>query len=187
MENSQSGFFQRRVCGKFKLGPGLAEADKPAVWTMRTWCSRRWRAYLHTVAAVTLAWPAFSAPEFTLTNVALPGVADSSVVCGDFNNDGQPDVLLSGVDGQFTGICQIWQNHSFGLFTNLNAGLPGISSSAVARGDFNNDGRHDLLLTGFAGMDVNHAPIYLSQVWRNLGNGTFTNIQAACLELIRER
>jgi hypothetical protein len=135
-------------------------------------------AYFHSIATAALLCSGFSAAGFTVTNVALPGVAYCSVVSGDFNNDGKPDVLLTGVDGSFSGIGQIWQNKSSGLFTNLNAALPGMSSSAVARGDFDNDGRPDLLLTGFAGVDTNSFPIYLSQVWRNLGNGTFTNIQA---------
>jgi hypothetical protein len=158
-------------------------AGKPAVSPIRTWFWQRWPAGLQTVALATVAivFPAFSAAAtsvFTLTNAALPGVANSSVVCGDFNNDGKPDVLLTGSGGSFTPICQVWQNQSNGLFTNLNAALPGISSSAVARGDFDNDGRADLLLTGYAGVDENNFPVYISQVWHNLGNGIFTNLQA---------
>jgi hypothetical protein len=174
---SQSGTASRSAARafKFKFNPPINE--KRAVSSFRLWSLRRLRC-LQSIAAAALACCAFSASGFTLTNVALPGVAYCSVVSGDFNNDGKPDVLLTGVDGSFTGISQIWQNKSSGLFTNLNAALPGMSSSAVARGDFDNDGRPDLLLTGFAGVDVNNFPIYLSQVWRNLGNGTFTNIQA---------
>jgi hypothetical protein len=174
---SQSGTASRSAARafKFKFNPPIN--GKRAVSSFRLWSWRRLRC-LQCIAAAALACSAFSAAGFTLTNVALPGVAYCSVVSGDFNNDGKPDVLLTGVDGSFTGISQIWQNKSSGLFTNLNAALPGMSSSAVARGDFDNDGRPDLLLTGFAGVDVNNFPIYLSQVWRNLGNGTFTNIQA---------
>jgi hypothetical protein len=135
-----------------------------------------------TAAFVALAFSATAASVFTLTNTALPGVAYSSVVCGNFYNDGKPDVLLTGENASFNGICQVWQNQSNGVFTNFNGALPGIStnavtSSAVAQGDFDNDGRPDLFITGFAGMDANHFPIYLSQIWRNLGNGNFTNIQ----------
>jgi hypothetical protein len=162
--------------------------EKPAVTPVRTWPWRRWSAGLHavTLAMVAIALPAFSAAAasvFTLTNTALPGVAYSSVVCGNFNNAGKTDVLLTGANVSFNGICQVWQNQSNGGFTNFNAALPGIStnavtSSAVAQGDFDNDGRPDLLITGFAGVDINSFPVYISQVWRNLGNGTFTNIQA---------
>ena len=175
---SQSGSSPRPAVRAFKFRFNLIRNRKPAVSSFRVWS--RWPlASLQSIAAVALAGFAFSAAGFTLTNVALPGVAYCSVVCGDFNNDGKPDVLLTGVNGSFSGICQIWQNNSSGLFTNVNAALPGMSSSAVARGDFDNDGRSDLLLTGFAGVDTNNFPIYLSQVWRNLGNGTFTNLHAA--------
>lgn len=184
MNNSQSSFFQRSLTRRYKLGFGPMADRKPAASPGREWPCRRRLARLQAVAVVmvAIASPAFSAGAasvFTLTNTALPGVASSSVVCGDFNNDGKPGVLLTGSSGSsFTPICQIWHNQSNGVFTNLNAALPGISSSAVARGDFDNDGRADLLLTGFAGVDVNNFPIRLSQVWRNLGNGIFTNIQA---------
>jgi len=179
MKNARPDFFLCPVTGRCELELSDATTDRrPSVSSIRVWSWRRWLACLHAVATAAIAFPAFSAPVFTLTNVGLPGVAYSSVVCGDFNNDAKPDVLLTGAGGSFNGICQVWQNHSIGLFTNLNAALPGISSSAVARGDFDNDGRSDLLLTGFAGVDGNNFPIYLSQVWHNSGNGTFTNVQA---------
>jgi hypothetical protein len=182
MKISQPSLLHRPHGETCECGPGSRADGNPAGSLIRAWSGRRWLACLQAVAAVTVAIafpaPSAAASVFTLTNVGLPGVAYSSVVCGDFNNDGQPDVLLTGVNGSFNGICQIWQNHSSGLFSNLNAALPGISSSAAARGDFDNDGRSDLLLTGFAGVDGNSFPIYLSQVWLNRGNGIFTNVQA---------
>lgn len=183
MKNSQASFFQPPVTGRFALGANSTLDGKPAVLSIRAWAWQRGFGWLPVVAVATVAMafalPAFSASGFTLTNVALPGVTYSSVVCGDFNNDGKSDVLLTGAYGSmFNPISQIWQNLSGGRFTNLNAALPGLSSSAVARGDFDNDGRLDILLTGFAGVDGNNFPIYLSQVWHNLGNGNFTNVQA---------
>ena len=180
MKNPQPGSFHSPIVGKWELESEAAAAAKPAVSSIRALSWRRWPASLQAAVAATMviAFPAFPVSVFTVTNVSLPGVAYSSVACGDFNNDGKTDVLLTGTGGSFSGICQVWQNQSIGLFTNLNAALRGISSSAVARGDFDNDGRSDLLLTGFAGVDGNNFPIYLSQVWHNPGNGTFTNVQA---------
>lgn len=180
MNNSPLDFLQPPLVARLVFKPNLTPDGKPQVFSIRAWSWRRQFSGLPVVAvaAVAIAFVAFAAPGFTLTNVALPGVAHSSVVCGDFNNDGRSDVLVTGADGSFNGLGQIWQNHSSGHFTNLNVALPGISSSAVARGDFDNDGRLDLLLTGFAGVDGNNFPIYLSQVWQNLGDGAFTNVQA---------
>lgn len=180
IKSPQSGFVRRPVTGKFQFGTTPLAGRKPQALPIR---ARPWRERIAclqaaTAAMVFIAFPAFSAPVFAPASIPLPGVAYSSVACGDFNNDGKPDVLLTGADASFNGICQIWQNGSPGVFTRLSSSLPGLSSSAVARGDFDNDGRLDLLLTGFAGVNANGFPMYLSQIWRNLGDGTFTNLQA---------
>jgi hypothetical protein len=180
---SPSIFFRGFITGACQFESGPAAGGKLASLSVRTRTSRWLPACLHrvAVAALSLGLPIFSAAAasvFTITNVPLPGVAHSSVACGDFNGDGRPDVLLTGADASFTGVCQVWQNSSNGLFTKLSTSFPGISSSAVARGDFNNDGRADMLITGFAGLDGNNVPIYVSQVWLNNGDGTFRNIEA---------
>jgi VCBS repeat protein/fibronectin type III domain protein len=50
--------------------------------------------------------------------------------------------------------------------------LPGILDGSVAWGDYDNDGRLDLLITGLTNISF-HAAI--SQLWRNTGSG-FTNV-----------
>ena len=52
--------------------------------------------------------------------------------------------------------------------------LPGVLYSSVAWGDYDNDGRLDLLVTGYT--DIGR----ISQVWRNTGSG-FTNVPIAGL------
>jgi len=107
---------------------------------------------------------------FTNINAGLPGVNYSSAAWGDYDNDGRLDILLSGLDSNAGVITEVWRNTGSG-FVNINAGLPGIHYSSVAWGDYNNDGRLDILLAGDTGGG------FISQVWRNTGSG-FININA---------
>ncbi len=111
---------------------------------------------------------------FTNINAGLPGIFYSSVAWGDFDNDGKPDILITGTTNGFVAgsLSQVWRNLGNGTFTNLNVGLPGVLRGAVAWGDYDNDGKLDILLSGYS----SNGPI--TQVWRNVGNGTFTNINA---------
>jgi hypothetical protein len=181
MMKTQAGLSS--VAGQYKLDFLPTAERKPVVSStrMRTRCGSLYGFQSIAIMMMFTAIAAHSAggaATFTLTNTALPAVGFSSVLCGDINNDGQADVVLTGSGSSFTPIGQLWRNQTNGLFTNLNASFPGVSSSAVACGDMDHDGRLDLLLTGFAGMDRNNVPIYLSQVWHNLGGGNFTNLQA---------
>jgi hypothetical protein len=116
---------------------------------------------------------------FTKINLGLPGVDYSSVAWVDYDNDGRLDFLLSGRTNAFTGtpITQIWRNTGSG-FTNINARLPGVTGGACAWGDYDNDGRLDLLLTGYTNYtSFGSVSNIISEVWRNTGNG-FSNINA---------
>jgi hypothetical protein len=108
----------------------------------------------------------------------LPGVRFAEVAWGDYDNDGWLDFLITGQRTNNVPVSQLWRNTGNG-FTNITAslapGLPGVSSSAVAWSDFDNDGRLDFLIAGH----TNASPTYpTSQLWRNTGGG-FTNVTAS--------
>jgi hypothetical protein len=112
---------------------------------------------------------------FTNSGFTLPRVSYGSVAWGDYDNDGLLDLLFSGVDTTSgTTLCQVWRNTGGG-FADVNAGLPGIAYGTAAWGDYDNDGRLDILLCG--------SPNYIApatgicQVWRNTGS-SFTNVNA---------
>jgi hypothetical protein len=100
----------------------------------------------------------------------LPGVFSGSLALGDYDNDGWIDVLITGIDSGGHPLTQVGHN-SNGTFVNINAGLTPLSSSSAAWGDYDNDGRLDILISGDTGSGL------VTQVWRNTGSG-FTNINA---------
>lgn len=130
-----------------------------------------WLDLLLTGGGISQIWRNMGNGTFTNVNAGLPGLDVSSAAWGDFDNDRWIDILLAG-NSPTGGLCQVWRNLCDGTFTNVNASLPGIGFTAVACGDYDNDGRLDILLAGSSAIG------YVSQVWRNVGNGIFTNIGA---------
>jgi uncharacterized repeat protein (TIGR01451 family) len=82
---------------------------------------------------------------------ALPGVSTSSVAWGDYDNDGDLDILLTGATG--SPVARVYRNEG-GVFVAIDAAFTGVSYSSVAWGDYDNDGDLDILLTGATGSPV---------------------------------
>jgi Bacterial Ig-like domain (group 3)/FG-GAP-like repeat len=99
---------------------------------------------------------AFSAPK---TIATLPAASASSLIAaGDFNGDGNQDVVLLPPPGNAV---QVFAGHGDGTFAapvTISDGL--ASAAAMASGDFNNDGKPDIAVAGATAVSV------------LLGNGT---------------
>ncbi|MBC8427629.1 VCBS repeat-containing protein, partial [bacterium] len=101
--------------------------------------------------------------------VSLTGVIGSSVAWGDYDNDGDLDILLTGWTG--SRISRIYRNDGNDTFANA-VSLTGVNNSSVAWGDYDNDGDLDILLTGWTGSTE------ISRIYRNDGNDIFTNVES---------
>ncbi len=108
--------------------------------------------------------------SFENIGAPLTGVSASAVAWGDYDSDGDLDILLAGRTSNGSRITKIYQNNN-NSFTDINAALPGIESGSVAWGDYDNDGDLDILLSG----DSNAGPI--AKVYRN-NNGNFSEADA---------
>ncbi len=123
--------------------------------------------------------------SFTEVSTGLPGMYDCAVAWGDYDSDGDLDILLAGFDGSGQ-IARIYRNDgpssSGWTFTDINAGLLGVIVGSVAWGDYDNDGDLDILLTGLSGST------YVTRVYRNGGPSSgwsFTNIGANLIGVSR--
>src|SRR5438552_3524534 len=94
--------------------------------------------------------------SFTDIGPGLLGVWGSSVAWGDYDNDGDLDILLTGTDAGNTPISKLYRNSggANSTFSDVGAGLTGVTASSVAWGDYDNDGDLDILLAGNVGTSM---------------------------------
>jgi hypothetical protein len=109
----------------------------------------------------------------TAVNVAAAnsGLKAGDVAFGDYDNDGDLDVLASGTDGTNLQL-RVYKNNGDGTFNTTGGDVPGsanigLSSGTVAWGDFDNDGDLDVLANGSDGSNNQ------LRVFKNKGDGTF--------------
>ncbi len=91
----------------------------------------------------------------------LTDVRDSSVVLGDLDLDGDLDLVMTGNDAA-SEFSAVYVNNGSSLVENSSWGwnLTGVGSGSVALGDLDNDGRLDLVLTGWGSAEF--STVYLN-------------------------
>lgn len=100
--------------------------------------TRLYVSYLDTLSAISF--------------ISLEGLQYSSSVWGDYDNDGDLDILLTGNNGT-SRVSKIYRNdgglNEAAQFVDANAGLAVVDYGSSAWGDYDADGDLDILLTGF--------------------------------------
>ncbi|NQV01732.1 MAG: T9SS type A sorting domain-containing protein [Bacteroidia bacterium] len=106
---------------------------------------------------------------FSVSGINLPGVMNGEACWGDFDNDGDLDILMAGVHEGLTFYTLIMRNDGNNQFTDLGEHFPGVQSASVAWVDYNNDGKLDVMVGGDSGGGM------ISRLYRQ-ENGTFTEV-----------
>jgi len=105
---------------------------------------------------------------FTDIEAGLVNVNSSSIDWGDYDSDGDLDLLLSGyIQPRYT--TKIYRNDGNDVFTDIEANLADVSNSSVLWGDLNNDGSLDVILSG-----KTEDEIHIRRVYINEGNDNFS-------------
>ncbi|MCK5367665.1 MAG: VCBS repeat-containing protein, partial [Cyclobacteriaceae bacterium] len=71
--------------------------------------------------------------------IQLPEDMGSGGAWGDYDNDGDLDIAVANNGENVNEQCDIYQNTN-GVFSNINAGIPGLSKGSAVWGDYDNDG-----------------------------------------------
>lgn len=88
--------------------------------------------------------------RFTPIKEMFTPVTDGSVEWGDFDNDGDLDILATGKQFNNKLSTIIYRNDN-GIFTEMESGIPGVYNGNATWGDFDNDNDLDILITGNIG------------------------------------
>jgi len=128
-------------------------------------------------------------PNYNFTEVTgQAGIGNTTVnngVWGDYNNDGWLDFYAPG-GGWSTNAGKVpwdilWKNNGDGTFTNVTAAAGGVKdiypSVAAGWGDYNRDGFIDLYVANYENAAMSSG--YPDKLWRNKGDGTFTDVTIA--------
>jgi hypothetical protein len=96
--------------------------------------------------------------------------AEGNVACGDINNDGYTDVVITGVNTYGDQGTDVFLNRQQGTQLDFKQRLQGVSYGFIDLGDVNNDGDLDLVLAGY---DKNTGE-YPFELYENDGSGNFS-------------
>jgi hypothetical protein len=85
--------------------------------------------------------------QYHPTGISFTPVRDGSIRFGDFDGDGDPDILIAG-ESKSGLITQIYRNDRKNSFVLIDAGLKGIKRGVAIWYDYNLDGYPDVFVTG---------------------------------------
>jgi FG-GAP-like repeat len=113
------------------------------------------------------------------TRAVFPSLLLYQAVWSDFDGDGAPDLVTSGVDITTSDYkVEYFRNNGDGTFSeNTASGLPNLSDVLISCGDYDSDGHVDILFNGAeAGTLFSKTAVsgYVSRIYHNKGDGTFS-------------
>ncbi|MCF8232104.1 MAG: FG-GAP-like repeat-containing protein [Bacteroidales bacterium] len=110
--------------------------------------------------------------NYTNLSVDIPSMTRSDIATGDYDNDGDLDMVIGGMIDNYDAATYLFENQE-GEFVQSEQEFPSISDGDAVFGDYDADGDLDLLLTGngnsepFTGLYENEDGIF-SEVETNI-------------------
>lgn len=114
--------------------------------------------------------------DFTQISTSLVGVSGGSAAWGDYDNDGDLDILLNGLEPSGTAVTRVYRNDGAGVFTRVDVDGAELVRGGAIWGDYDNDGDLDIAVSGNT---TNHVLYW--KIYRNDGADAF-----ACIATLYE-
>lgn len=124
----------------------------------------------------TLLYENFGSFSFSLQNTPFADVFHSFLDWSDYNNDGYLDVVVCGLsNGYDAPLTVVYKGLPNGQYSALGQAFEGADNACAQWGDYNNDGRQDLIVTGSLIGGMNNP---CTKLYKNLGNDSFAEVNA---------
>jgi len=114
--------------------------------------------------------------NFKRVPLSIPGFRDGSVEWGDYDGDGDYDLLITGYTKNGSA-SRIYRNDLNNRFVDIGARLPGISYGVGRWADYDNDGDLDVILSGSESSGK-----VITELFSN-DKGIFNNINIGFIDL----
>lgn len=125
---------------------------------------------------ITLLYENFGGFSFSEQNTPFVDVFHSYLDWTDFNNDGYLDVVVCGLpSGSIPPVTKVYKGLANGQYSALSQQFEGADNACARWGDYNNDGRQDLIVTGSLIGGMNNP---FTKLYKNLGNDSFALVNA---------
>jgi len=116
-----------------------------------------------------------SAQTFTdITPTDFPDLKHGAVDLGDYDNDNDLDILISGMKDDGTYVTTVFKNENGSFIEIPTSNITAVWLGNVEWGDFDRDGDLDILAVGATIPQTEYNPI--SSIYENIGNDTFVEL-----------
>jgi hypothetical protein len=126
--------------------------------------------YLFILLMMCISFSVFT-QVFKEVPVSLPGYVNVEIDIGDYDNDYDLDILVTGIHNGYAD-SRILKNTGNNSFDPIET-ISDMYAGSVNWGDYNNDGNLDFILSGMK--RIGNDTYYFTELYRNLENDIFEN------------
>lgn len=109
--------------------------------------------------------------KFSYVKTSILPVTHGASDWGDYDNDGDPDLLITGETSGNKVVAKIYSNQRGGKFYDTKIPLEGVKDGSALWVDLNNDGWLDIIISG-----LNQKNVPVIKVYRNGGRDCFIEV-----------